>query len=148
MSTILDALKKSEQERKLNNIPTLSDMPMPHEASRWPLTLLVSVVVLLLIILGLVVKQVWFPRSYNNELVNVPQAHVEAQLDVSNKPLTPEGVVVSVVSYSQTPSKRFIMIDGKLFRENEFVEAGLKVEEIRKNEVVLNFRGKAIVRRP
>jgi len=37
MSTILDALKKSEQERKLNKLPTLTDMAAPQEPSRWPL---------------------------------------------------------------------------------------------------------------
>ena len=51
-------------------------------------------------------------------------------------------------SYSVSPEKRFIMIGSKLIREGEFVRAGLKVEEIRQDEVVLNLRGKQITRRP
>jgi len=39
MSTILDALKKSEQERKLNKLPTLTDIQAPQEPARWPLVL-------------------------------------------------------------------------------------------------------------
>ena len=47
MSTILDALKKSEQERKLNKLPTLSDMPTPQEKKSWPrIVLLVLILVL------------------------------------------------------------------------------------------------------
>ena len=53
-----------------------------------------------------------------------------------------------MVSYSEQPEKRFVMIGGKLYRENEFVRTGLKIEEIRQNEVVLNNRGEQIIRRP
>ncbi|MFT5609178.1 MAG: hypothetical protein ACI9PZ_002997, partial [Parvicella sp.] len=46
MSTILDALRKSEQERKLTKLPTLSDMPAPQEQARWPHWLILGLIVL------------------------------------------------------------------------------------------------------
>jgi len=163
MSTILDALRKSEQERRLNDVPVLSDMPTPNESSRWPILLLLITLIVLLALMALVVKKVWF----SSEQVSVP-ASIQETLESSSSPAsidvsadtakesdevftasTPKNIlVVNVVSYSTDPAKRFVMIDGDLLREGEFVKAGVKVEEIRQNEVVLNSRGEKIVRRP
>lgn len=144
MSTILDALKKSEQERKLNQVPTLSDMPVPNEPSRWPTILLLIVIVLLLVLIGFALNQWWSkaassPVVISNSTTEGGAAPVQA---------SPEDVLVNVVSYSEQAEQRFVMIDGKLFRENDYVRAGLKVEEIRQNEVVLNLRGRRIIRQP
>lgn len=147
MSTILDALKKSEQERKLNNIPTLSDMPAPQEPQRWPVYMLIVFVVLLLVLLGVFFKQWQFGSSSNQsgaELV-ISNETVASTEDVSNADQT---VVVNVVSYADDPEQRFVMINGKMFRENEFVRAGIKVEKITKEGVVLNERGKRSTRKP
>ena len=57
-------------------------------------------------------------------------------------------VVVNVVSYSLESSQRFVMLDGKIYRENDFVRAGLRVDEIKPNAVVLNFRGELLTRTP
>ena len=161
MSTILDALKKSEQERKLNQLPTLSDMSAPHEPARWPWVLLIVATLLLIVLLGLVIKLLWFSpqQGQTGTLTLSDTQRVETQnADVDGSGVrnikesvvdsSVKSIVVSVVSYSESPSKRFIMIDGKLLRENEFIKAGLKVEEIRQDDVILNFRGKQIVRRP
>jgi len=145
MSTILEALKKSEQERKLNDIPTLSDMPTPQEPARWPLLVLAVIVLVLLVVMGLVIKQLWFSPAADTHQSTINQSTTEL-----SEPAVPteQTIVVNVVSYSDIPEKRFIMIDGKLVRENEFVRAGLKVDEIRPNEVVFNLRGKKIIRKP
>jgi len=160
MSTILDALKKSEQERRLNQVPTLSDMPAPHESSKWPIILMAAVFLVLLILLALVVKKIWFSPTQSQVL---PVRHeapvtlnsappVDAVPVANNESVEINGVnsslAVNVVSYSKDPTKRFIMIDGNLLREGEFVTAGVKVEEIRQNEVVFNSRGEKIIRRP
>ena len=57
-------------------------------------------------------------------------------------------IIVNVLSYSSDTSQSFAMINGKLFRQGEFVRPGLRVEEIRVDAVVLNLRGRQIVRKP
>ena len=155
MSTILEALKKSEQERNAGKIPTLSDMQAPHEPQRWPHMLLLVVIILLVILIGFAVKFLMFP-SKTQVLESQPSGSIQESIQQTEGGETVgsqtgdanQKIVVSVVSYSDEPQKRFTMIDGKLVRENEFVRAGLKVEEIRQNEVVLNLRGEQIIRRP
>jgi len=156
MSTILEALKKSEQERRLNNIPTLSDMPTPQEPSRWPIILLSLGLILLLILMALVVNKVWFDSSVQPKPKEKQSSIETSQVEIINTPDAQEisispsksALTVNVVSYSENPEKRFIMIGGDLFREGEFVKAGVIVEEIRQNEVVFNSRGEQIIRRP
>jgi len=143
MSTILDALKKSEQERKLNNVPTLSDMPTPQETKSWP-TVLLFVVIFLLVMLILVL--IFKGDSGDRSLTQT--GLTELQSVQANKPASDSDIVVNVVSYSEQADQSFVMIDGKLFRQGEFVRAGLKVEKIKFDEVVLNLRGRKITRKP
>lgn len=156
MSTILDALKKSEQERKLNNIPTLSDLPTPDEGTRfsrgWILALLV--LLLLTILLALMwLGNPWLSRGEPNLLNNGRSSSNNIVLD--NQSLQPEslsqeqdGIVVNVVSYSTQADQRFVIVNGQLAREGEFVGPGLKVLEIKSESVILNHRGQRIERRP
>ena len=69
-------------------------------------------------------------------------------LDAGNNLVTADNVVVNVVSFSEKPEQRFAMINGKMVREGEFVEAGLLVEKIERESVVFNLRGKQFSRRP
>ncbi len=146
MSTILDALKKSEQERKLNNIPTLSDMPAPDEGTKvsraWMLALIVllaGIALSLLVYIGMQSRQtsdtVSVPVVVDNETI-AEQEQKESEL------------AVNVVSYSESAEQRFVIIDGKMARENEFVRPGLKVEKISPDSVILNQRGRRIELRP
>jgi len=153
MSTILEALKKSEQERKLNKLPTLNDMPPPQERARWPIGLLVTVCVLLVALLLLLAVRWWQPywgqsnqqksevRIVSNETIGLSNEG-DAQSTQGNE------IVVNVISYSDTPDQRFAMINGKMVRENEFVRAGLRVDKIEPDGVVLNMRGERIRREP
>jgi len=149
MSTILDALKKSEQERKLNKVPTLTDAPTPQELSRWPQMAIIALLVILLLAVVWFAKY-WFSSESNNS------ARDSQALVISNDTVANAGdessanseIVVNVISFSPTPSKSFAMINGKLYRENEFVRAGLKVEKIKSNSVVLNQRGRRIEKSP
>lgn len=146
MSTILDALKRSEQERKPNQVPTLLDMPTPQERPRWPLFLLGALLVLLFAVLIWVLLSVKPPETQiqstvvNNETVNDVSADQEVGVSDSIK--------VSVISYAQDPSARFVITNGKLFREGEFVMAGVKVESILQDSVVFIERGKRVTRQP
>ena len=164
MSTILDALKKSEEERKVTKVPTLADMQAPQEPSKWPNVLLIIIVGLLLVLLALAVRFILHPPvkpvepTPNVVEESIPQIKSDQQNVVSQETQvlaadssvgeSDDAIEVNVVSYSEQPEKRFVMIGGKLYRENEFVRTGLKIEEIRQNEVVLNNRGEQIIRRP
>lgn len=147
MSTILDALKKSEQERKLNNVPTLADMPAPEEASRWPVYLGVGMATLFLVSLAVLLTG----RPVE------PAAQAGAAIVLNNQTLaesssqsadTQPTVVVNVVSYSPQPEQRFVMINGNMYREGEFVRPGLKVLEINEGSVIFNERGRRIEKQP
>ncbi len=159
MSTILDALKKSEQERKKNNVPTLSDMPAPQETSRWPWIIVAVLSLTLAVVMGILISQ-WL---YSDK----PVSQVAGGVNVETSTLTLQGgpsdsvpntapqydpsmndVIVNVVSYSEVPEQRFVMISGKMYRENDFVRAGLRVQEIKPNAVVLNQRGQLVTRTP
>lgn len=149
MSTILEALKKSEQERKSNDVPTLSDMPVPQEGLRWPLYVIAGLSLVLALVVGVLLSQ-WFARSdgadtqtQDVQLAPSPSASPAPVISVAD-----EVLVVNVISYSESPSQRFVMLDGKMYRENDFVRAGLKVQEIKPNAVILNMRGELVTRTP
>ena len=144
MSTILEALQKSERERKLTDVPTLTDMPTPEEVPRWPLYLGVFIILLLLALV--------FALLLNKQQSNVP-AVVEPTV-LSNETIAQQkkaeqdaDLVVNVVSYSDDIEQRFAMINGKMYRQGEFVRAGLKVVEITGNSVIFNNRGKRLVKK-
>jgi len=159
MSTILDALRKSEQERKLNKLPTLTDMAAPQEPSRWPLYIGLALV-LLAIALVVLAYVIWSAKPG----VAVEQTGLQANAvqltgedaQTAQAPLTNVGEVaplkdpmlVNVVSYSQDPAYSFAMVNGKMVREGDFIEPGLKLEEILPDAVVFNSRGKKITRSP
>lgn len=149
MSTILEALKKSEQERKLNELPTLSDMPVPQEPSRWPLVIIAIMSLIIALMIGVLMGP-WFSKAGESPELReraqaAPTRPVEADAESDVKLLN---IIVNVVSYSDKPEQRFVILNGKMFRENEFVRAGLKVEEIKRNAVVLNLRGESVTRSP
>jgi type II secretory pathway component PulC len=151
MSTILEALKKSERDRKLNDVPTLSDMPLPEEKPSRMLIAFSVVVVLTLVWLvaryGFLSTQV--DKEHSKKIILTTKdassnvVEVDRQTGQEN-----EAFVVSVVSYSVEPESRFAIVNGKLYRENEFVKAGLKVEKIEQDSVIFNLRGRRIVRKP
>ena len=147
MSTILDALKKSEQERKLNNIPTLSDMPAPQEKSSWPIIVIIALLSVLLLLVIWIIASGRAVEPVNSE----SQAVTNSEADIAETPRVPADAnqaQVQVVSFSDQPAQRFTMINDKLYREGDFIRAGLKVEEIKANSVILNQRGRRIERRP
>ena len=152
MSTILDALKKSEQERKLNKLPTLNDMATPKESSRWPIYigLALVLVAIALIILAFVI---WNGKPLQSQVSpDSKPANAVSLAEVSTDTLSSvdvsDATLVNVVSYSDKPAMRFAMVNGKMVREGEFIKPGLKVEEILPNSVVFNARGEKVTRSP
>lgn len=158
MSTILDALRKSEQERKLTKLPTLSDMPAPQEQARWPHWLILGLIVLSVGLLVLVFglwqgselgggtqnSQAQGSLSQGNTIVLDNESIGEEATTV----LADDDIVVNVVSFSEQANQRFVMINGKLFRENDFIRKGLKVVAIKPDSVILNQRGKRMELEP
>lgn len=167
MSTILDALKKSEQERKLNKLPTLTDIAAPQEPSRWPIFIGVALLLLAtaLVILAYVIWSARPPIAgvnvshddnaalkpsaslTNNLATEVVVSEAQAQGEQSSSTID-DAMLVGVVSYSDDPALRFAMVNGKMVREGEFIDTGLKVEQIRFDAVVFNARGEKIIRSP
>jgi hypothetical protein len=153
MSTILEALKKSEQERKLNRLPTLSDMPVPQEPSKWPLIIgvllcIVAMIILFIAVFWLGKGSVQPPVAVSaGTSITVSEAN-QAVPQVATTESTNDDVIVNVISYSEDSYQRFAMVNGKMVREGEFVRAGLRVEKIHLDSVVLNLRGKQITRKP
>ncbi|MFT4635041.1 MAG: hypothetical protein ACI9OI_000830 [Chitinophagales bacterium] len=156
MSTILDALRKSEQERKLDKLPTLTDMVAPQEPSRWPvyIGLVLVLVATALVVLAYII---WSAKPDTVTVLTSPavaantgaQGLVQAPVaNADDADLSKDPMLVNVVSYSSDPALRFAMVNGKLVREGEFIEPGLKIEEIRADVVVFNSRGAKITRKP
>jgi hypothetical protein len=148
MSTILEALRKSEQDRKLNSVPTLSDMPVPQEPSRWPMVVALLSVTSMLIVLLLIYGRQWLQPS--NEVTEVVAISNQSLGNVNSKGTagSDQELIVNVVSFSELPSQSFTMINGKLYRQGEFIRAGLKVEKIETDRIILNLRGRRIIRTP
>lgn len=158
MSTILDALRKSEQERQLTKLPTLSDMPAPQEQARWPHWLILGLIVLSVGLLVLVFgiwqgsemlggtqnSQAQGSLSQGNTIVLDNESIGEETTTV----FSDDDIVVNVVSFSEQANQRFVMINGKLFRENDFIRKGLKVVAIKPDSVILNQRGKRMELEP
>ena len=158
MSTILEALRKSEQERKLNKLPTLSDMPAPQEQARWPHWLILGLIVLS-VALSVVVFSLWQGSAivdgtqnyqYQDSLSqgNTIVVDNESLGEGTSAVLANDDIVVNVVSFSEQAGQRFVMINGKMFRENDFIRKGLKVVTIKSDSVILNQRGKRIELKP
>lgn len=177
MSYILDALKKSEKERSLGNVPTLGAAGQDEER-RVPLKWFVmTVVVLALAVLLAGGWLLWSSRTPQgpaggkaaesapkppapaaaqtaagagkDEVQVVPSARPVpvSELDHSVRSRLPE-IRINVLSYSESSEKRFVMIGQDIFKEGEEVSAGVFVDEIRNSDVVFRFENVSFVLEP
>ena len=138
MSTILEALKKSEQERKQKSVPMLTDKAPPKESSRWPWV--VISIVLLFLTASLVYLFLQLPNSDSNasstSSADSQVRVVDADSRAADIPFT-----VEVISWSPDLAKRFAVINGKMTRVGDYLSPGIKVEGITESSVVFNHRG-------
>lgn len=159
MSTILDALKKSEQERKLSELPELSSMPLPEEESDsskiwWVLAVLAILVTAIIVYLVT-------SSTQSEDMVNAPiepQSNAQSfgqepyvitedvyeYVDLSERQREiADSLNVNVVSYTENIAKRFVMIDSGLYRVGNTVtlQNGKQVEvrDIESNSVVFRY---------
>jgi general secretion pathway protein B len=185
VSYILDALKKSEKERSLGNVPILgsADQNIDNKVSvRWFVLTSVLLLAVVFIVGGwllresglltdsrIAVEKKGEPAAENvTAMDQIPQAatqpettaneHQEAssnkdepvpvlELDPTVRGRLPE-MSVNVLSYSDSRSRRFVMIDQNIFKEGEEVEKGVVVEEIRKSGVVFSFEDVQFILKP
>jgi len=164
MSTILEALKKSEQERNDSAVPVLASVTAPEEKKSfwfWLLMALVALVVLVCVY--------WFASQMSNQQSAstspnpAPTAEVDAVVTSSRadegieSQLLSEGFRLadgSRLAEGSRPAEGSrlaegsVIIAGNTYREGDFYEAGAKVEQILNNVVVLNVRGEQLIVRP
>ena len=158
MSTILEALKRSERERKLKKLPTLSSMRPPEEQSdmRWLQTgalVLVTAVLAGFIVLwlgGTSGGPVDRPSSVRSETAGLAQQAQPDQVPVpveNEQPSVPR-MDVGVISYAAEAERSFAILDGEMVRVGEVLENGLKIEEIHSDRVVASYQGEPIELKP
>ncbi len=160
MSTILEALKKSEQERKQNHVPTLADKPPPPERSRWPwivvsiaLVCMAGALVYLFVRLpGAAPTSATSATTGAQTSTSLTTASGQANAGGSGSAQAPvsdwRDAKLEVISWSPEVEKRFAMINGKLFRVGDYLQAGVLIEEIKQDSVTVNHRGKLTELKP
>ncbi len=199
MSYILDALKKSERERSLGNIPTLDTIGGEeregHRVRRW---LVGSILALFIAALGTLflmmpdeksdkVEEVAAsvkslaksptttepeqPPPASTQLPKPRQEVISVTVPATTKRsaqdmATTEGAVplleelppqvqrkipkmaLNVVSYSEDPARRFVMIDLAMYKEGQIVSSGPRVDGITADGVILSYQGTRFLLRP
>ena len=162
MSTIFEALKKSEQERKLSKLPELSSMPLPEEdddSTRIWLGFAILAALVIAIIVYLVVSSNEQATDSAVEQQSIPQYTAPSQQVVSEyipgsrvydyaelsgrTRQVADSLNVNVVSYTQDLEKRFVMIDSNMYRVGNTVSLQnseqVEVLDIEENAVVLRY---------
>lgn len=194
MSFILDALRKSEQQRQHGMAPTLATAPQQShqiDASGKPVWPLSALIALLILAAGTAIG--WLrpwqpavpatpPRIANAPIHQAPEAtstvaevipptapivppastpaEIKASITTSGPVLAPAAlpspvptkddgmplpkIALTVHAYSSDPADRLAGINGKIVREGELLEPGLKLERITPDGVILNFRGRRL----
>ena len=162
MSTILDALKKSERERKLKKVPHLSSMRPPEEKADLQWLKSGSLVVCSALLAGLVVM--WFQTEEkiesNAQLPIEDAAPTRTQLAEANNFNSEEEyaeadaqravprVAVGVISFAGDSERSFAILDGEMVRAGELLDNGMLIEEIKADVVIATFDGKMVELKP
>ena len=178
MSTILDALKKSERERKLDKVPTLGTMRPPEEGrSSGPWIVLSAFMVCVTVgIIGwlyfLRSAEQAAPTGQAGDIRSVPVVATESAAAApaagspnSSIPTEPAGVLeyrnlprsvadqlpdltVSVISWSGEADRNFVMMPSGIYRVGDVVADGLVLAEIEPDAAILDYMGQKIRIRP
>ncbi len=166
MSYILDALKKSDQERQQNNGPSLQTVQRPHLLNKQGRSRHLVLLVLLCLML---VAGGWYLKDITGLTVPKPLAQEAVQSPVVAPVATPKPVIVPPVElnqqlvefsqlpdpvqqaipaltfsfhvFSDNPERRTIIINKRRVREGNEVSAGLVLEEITEQGVILQWQG-------
>mgnify|MGYP000570399618 CR=1 FL=1 len=168
MSYILEALKKSERQRRLGAVPRLDTFQEPPSrspaASRpgWLRPLLLLNLLLVAALLAYLLLPVASDREQPGSLPGAaakpqPQPASPSLLELSppalagspprwselpvglRQQITPPSLEVHV--YSENPARRFVMIRGRQYREGDNLPDQLRLNQITPQGVVLSWHG-------
>lgn len=173
MSYILDALRKSEEERQPHDIATLTPLQRSRSQRRrnpW-LTGLVLVLLINGALLGYLALGSFRFGNQDQEAATmttqVPPSMTAGQGDtptmqivetdplseaVTIRPSVQNDAVSRILAsltftshvYAEDPSLRSVMIDGKVYREGDAPQAGLDLVAITNSGVVLRYQGRDV----
>ena len=148
MSSILDALEKSERERNHDTVPQYHDMKPPEESGfpwKW-LVILFALIVIVLLVFGAIR---WLPSiDWKNDKTVVGEKSETlnySQLSDLEKSVVPDDRI-NVVSVSAESKRSFIMLGEKMYREGDTVAEDVTLETIKKDHIIFNKQGKRIRR--
>ena len=197
MSYILDALRKSDQQRRRNAAPTLLTLQPSAVVRKRPAYVTYGLLAVILIGGGVVIGWLrpWQPEPATVKPVEskpieskpVPAAPVASEIASQVKPdnVLPEAnslasgktappperrvdiaaadaagetvvemeklptsireevskITISVHAYSNTPGKRLVGIGRRILHEGDYVQPGLKLEEITPDGMILGYKG-------
>ena len=169
MSYILEALRKSERERALGRVPSLDTV---HERAR-PASPLPWVIAMIAVLVLSAAVAAWLLRDSAPGVTETSPGSPSASVTpaptppAAAPPAPPVGdarvaagtlppslreqlpaLAVNVVSYSDEPAKRFIMINQRILREGEQLGPDIMVREIMSDGARLEFRGHEFLVRP
>jgi len=163
MSSILEALEKSEKERNQDSIPRYHSMQPPAE-SKGLLNQILWAILVLALLSGLYflinhfqvvdkVKSAFAskPEVIETAKVNAKVAQPEAEtlayseLSDDEKSLLPSERI-NVVSVSEDKARSFVMLGDKMYREGNTLGQGAVLKGIAKDHILIEYNGRLVKR--
>ena len=163
MSSILDALEKSERERNQESVPQYQDMQPPEEKGfKWKwLWVILTVTCFVLLVLAVVR---WWPSigSFFNSSQHSQKNGVKTDVEISKNntdtitaradagdvleyvqlsELEKTGIPdsrINVVSVSADRERSFVMLGERMYREGDAISEHVTLESIKKDHIIFN----------
>lgn len=152
MSSILNALEKSERERNQGSVPQYQDMSPPEESrSHWKWLLFVFIVCVLLAFAA--VKWILPTLNWQSSAAVINEKTANEKNEILDylrlTDLEKSGIPeqrINVVSVSADRERSFVMLGEKMYREGDGITDTVSLEAIKKDHIVFNKQG-VLIRR-
>ena len=159
MSFILDALRKSENERQQSEVPSISNVPAVGHNTRIPTWAVASIAALSASIL-LLGWAWWHSTAVGDvEVADIRSSGLQPQVAktatmIIGPPTMMELIVAGTILpelalelhvYSPTASERFVRINSASYREGEVLTDGPRVLSITAEGVILDYRDQSFL---
>lgn len=172
MSIILDALRKSERERRLGQIPTLDSAAAPPAAPRRVATAVFVVTMVALLAGG---TYWWTQHRPMTAIATAPTAPGISRESPVPTPETPAGIgapergaagplavgeppaaqraarpplTLNALSWAENGTRRFAMINQTIVREGQSLPGGIVLREVTREAAILEHQGQRFELRP